>query len=147
MPSQPDEVTDFLATLPEDRREDVGRLHDAIRATVPQLEVRLWQQRLWGGTDQRIIGYGTSTSPRSSGKDATWYLIGLAVQKNYISLYLNAVEDGRYLAETRSDELGRVKVGKSVISFRRLADLNLDVALDLLRRASPYADPPADAPG
>ena len=130
----------MLATVPEDRRQDMTKLDAAIRETAPQLPTKLWEQKLWGGTDQSIIGYGEVTSPRSSGKSAAWYLIGLALQKDYISLYINAVEDGRYLAEARKSDLGKVKVGKSVISFKKLDDLNLDVALDLVRRAATSVD-------
>jgi len=130
----------MLATLPEDRRQDMTKLDAAIRQAAPQLPIKLWEQKLWGGTDQSIIGYGEVTAPRSSGKTATWYLIGLALQKDYISLYINAVEDGQYLVEGYKDKLGKVKVGKSVISFKKLDDLNLDVAADLVRRAATSAD-------
>lgn len=130
----------MLATVPGDRRQDMTKLDAAIREAAPQLPTKLWEQKLWGGTDQSIIGYGEVTAPRSSGKSATWYLIGLALQKDYISLYINAVEDGQYLAEAYKRDLGKVKVGKSVISFKKLDDLNLGVALDLVRRAATSAD-------
>jgi len=116
------------------------RLDSAIREAVPQLPVKFWEQKLWGGTDQRIIGYGEQTSRLSSGKDVTWFVVGLALQKQYISLYVNAVENNRYLAEARKDELGKAKVGKSSISFKRLDDLNLEVALELVRRAAALAE-------
>jgi hypothetical protein len=135
------EIRVHLAGLPDDRRADVVALDEAIRETVPELPVKLWQQKLWGGTDQSIIGYGEITAPRSKGKAATWYLIGVALQKDHISLYLNAVEDGVYLAEARKGDLGKVKVGKSAITFRKLDDVNLEVALDLVRRAALQADP------
>jgi hypothetical protein len=53
-------------------------------------------------------------------------MVGLAIQKNYISIYVNAVEDGQYVSEKYRSKLGKVKAGKSSISFKHLDDLDLD---------------------
>ncbi|MGH4023272.1 MAG: DUF1801 domain-containing protein [Pseudonocardiaceae bacterium] len=95
----------------------------------------LWTGVFWGGSDQAIIGYGDYTYTRPRGKDITWFIVGLAVQKNYLSVYVNAVEDHQYLAEKYAARLGKAKVGKSSISFKRLADINVDALLDLVEHA------------
>ena len=41
----------------------------------------------------------------------------------------------RYLAEAYAGRLGQAKVGKSSISFRTLADVDLDVLSELIERA------------
>jgi hypothetical protein len=46
-------------------------------------------------------------------------------QKNYVSLYVCAVIDGRYVAEAHKKELGKVSVGKSCIRFKKVEDVNL----------------------
>lgn len=119
---------DFIATLPEEFRADVTTLDAAISGVMAGLDRTLWQGRFWGGTDQTIIGYGTYTHQRRRGT-STWFIVGLAVQKNYLSVYVNAVEDGKYVAEKYAQELGKAKIGKSSISFRRLADIDLDALL------------------
>jgi hypothetical protein len=91
---------------------------------------------MWGGTQQRIIGYGSHRYVNRSGKDVEWFVIGLARQKQHLSLYVNAVEDGAYLVQGYADRLGRVKVGSANVTFRRLADLDLAVLRELLDRAA-----------
>jgi len=49
----------------------------------------------------------------------------LALQKNYISLYVNAVENGKYVSEICGKDLGKVKIGKSSISFKSIGDLDI----------------------
>jgi hypothetical protein len=73
--------------------------------------------------------------PRPGGKTLEWFWIGLALQKNYISLYVNAVADNRYLSQHYASELGKVKVGSSSISFKRLADVDMKKLRELLSRA------------
>lgn len=53
-----------------------------------------------------------------------------------MSVYVSAVEDGRYLAEEAAGRLGRVSVGRSCIRLKRLEDVDLDVLADVVRRAA-----------
>ena len=92
--------------------------------------------RALGGTQQRIIGYGEYRSVSRGGGEVEWFKVGLARQKAHISLYVNAVEDGRYLVQAFADRLGKAKVGSANVAFKRLADLDRDVLLELVRRAS-----------
>jgi len=62
-------------------------------------------------------------------------VIGLAVQKAHLSLYVSAAEDGRYLVKRYADRLGRVKVGSANVTFKRLSDVDLSVLLEMARRA------------
>lgn len=61
--------------------------------------------------------------------------MGLASQKNYISIYVSAVEDGQYIAEKYGPGLGKVKVGKSSISFKRITDVDLTKLRRLIGKA------------
>jgi hypothetical protein len=54
-----------------------------------------------------------------------WPVIALANQKNYISLYICAVENGKYIAEKYKKELGKASVGRSCIRFKKIKDVNL----------------------
>ena len=69
----------------------------------------------------RMLGYGLMPyRPRSARETTTWPLIALAAQKRHLSLYVCAVVDGAYLAESRAARLGRVSCGKSCIRFTLL---------------------------
>lgn len=64
-----------------------------------------------------------------------WFKIGLVAQKNYISIYVNAIEDKQYLSENYADKLGKVKVGKSSLSFKQSGDLHLENFVEFIKRA------------
>jgi hypothetical protein len=99
----------------------------------------LWEGALWGGSEQSIIGYGEYSAPVRSGKQTAWFLVGLALQKQYMSVYVNAVQDGEYVAERYRSRLGKVKVGKSSISFGRIEDVDLEGLATVLRIAREQA--------
>lgn len=127
----PDE---YLRALRDDVRADIVALDAAISAAMPNRRRVLWEGTFWGGSSQTIIGYGDLRQPRPRG-EAEWFIVGLARQKHYISVYVNAVEDNQYLVAQFADRLGKVKIGASSISFRRFTDIDLDALIALIERA------------
>ena len=125
---------DFIASLPEDVRPDMERLDAGISAVMADHPKTMWEGTFWGGSDQTIIGYGDLKYDRPTGT-VEWFMVGLAPQKNYISVYVNAVGDGGYLAEEYADRLGKAKIGKAAISFKSIEDIDLDALLELVARA------------
>jgi len=128
-------VDDHLASLPEPARTDLVELDARIAAVVAGHERALWEGTFWGGSEQRIIGYGAYRYVNRSGVEVDWFVVGLAAQKNYLSLYVNAAEDGSYLIKRYVDRLGKVKAGSANVTFKRLADVDLDVLVELVARA------------
>lgn len=125
----------YIASLPAAVGADMAALDERITAALPGHARSLWAGVFWGGSEQRIIGYGDLSYVRSDKQEVRWFLVGLARQKNYYSVYVNAADGRRYLAEAYAGRLGKAKVGKSSISFRKLADVDLDVLSELLERA------------
>lgn len=118
----------FLKNLPDERRADVTALHRAIRKAAPQLKPFM----LSG-----MIGYGKYHYRYASGREGDWAIVALANQKGHIGLYLCAADpDGGYLAEKNAARLGKVKVGRSCIRIKKLSDLNLPVAMELVTKAA-----------
>ena len=132
---------EYLASLPAETGVDMTALHERIKAALPGHHPCLWAGVFWGGSEQTIIGYGDMSYVRSDKKRVEWFLVGLARQKNYYSVYVNAADGRRYLAEAYADRLGKAKVGKSRISFRTLADVDLDVLSELIERAGELSMP------
>lgn len=124
----------FIATLPEDQRADIATLDAVIAEEMAGLERVLWEGVLWGGSHQRIIGYGGDRYTNRSGKEVDWYLVGLARQKDHITLYANAVDGGTYLIRDYGPRLGKVKVGSAHATFRRASDVDHGALRELLRR-------------
>lgn len=126
---------EYIASLPAAVGADMAALDERITAALPGHARCLWAGVFWGGSEQRIIGYGDMSYVRSDKREVRWFLVGLARQKNYYSVYVNAADGRRYLAEAYAGRLGKAKVGKSSISFRKLADVDLDVLSELLEQA------------
>jgi hypothetical protein len=75
--SSSERVDDYIASLPDGRREIVERVHEAITAAVPELEVRMWN---------KFIAYGSYHYVYSSGREGDWFPIGLTNNKGHVSV-------------------------------------------------------------
>lgn len=125
----------FIESLPPETREDMRLLDRVISEVMADESRTLWEGVFWGGSQQRIIGYGDFATTRSGGQSVDWFRAGLAVQKNYISIYVNAADADGYLVKKYADRLGKVKVGSASISFKTVDDIDLDVLRQLLQVA------------
>jgi hypothetical protein len=123
----------YIEALDEPRRSEIRALHELIRATVPQLEPTM---------EFGVLGYGPYHYRYASGREGDAAIVGLASNKRYISLYVAAAVDGRYLAEAYAPRLPKASIGKSCVRVRRVADLDFDVVAELLRDA--VAHPPGE---
>jgi hypothetical protein len=123
-------VAEFLASLPDERRATMTTVHKAIRQAVPKQK-----PYLTAGMGTPIIGYGKYRYRSASGREGEWFLIGLAAGKAYYSLHICSASAKGYSVERNAKKLGKVKTGRSCINFTRLEDLNLDVAMSLVKQA------------
>jgi hypothetical protein len=120
-------IEEYLNNIPSDRRPTVDFLNDFIQKSAPSLKPFF---------AYNMLGYGKLKYLDKRTKETKeWPIVSLANQKNYISIYICAVENGEYLAEKYKSKLGRVDVGKSCIRLKKLEDLNLDALKDLIRAA------------
>ena len=124
----------YIAALPEPRRAAIQILHDAIRKAAPSLKPEI---------GYGMLAYGPVHATYASGREVDMWTVNLASQKNYISLYLSACDKHGYLAEKHKSSLGNVSVGKSCIRFKKLEDLNLKVAMELVKKAAQLKKQPA----
>jgi hypothetical protein len=114
--------------LAGEREATLRELDGIIQKAAPHLT-----PLLHGGMSGMWLAYGMQPYQTKSMKDASeWPVIALANQKNYISLYVMAAEDGEYIAEKYQHTLGKVNVGKSCIRFKKLEDVNMDGVKSLL---------------
>jgi hypothetical protein len=128
-------VEQLLDTFPDDVRRTMVELDEIVTSCLPGQPRVVWEGTFWGGTEQRIIGYGDIVQPRPRGADVEWFLVGLARQARHYSLYVNAVDDGAHLVASYADRLGKVKVGSASIGFTRLENVDVDELRALLARA------------
>ena len=120
-------VKEYLAAVPVERKELMLFLHEFIQKAVPKLESHL---------AYNMLGYGNFAYVNHKKQTVPWPIIALANQKNYVSVYVCALEAGQYLAEKHAKELGKVSVGKSCIRFKKIEDVNLPVLKKVLQAAA-----------
>ena len=118
-------VTDFINSFvdKEQKKADSFRLIELMR------EWSGFDPKMWGPT---IIGFGNYHYKYASGHEGDAPLIGFSPRKAEFSLYVTDPEndDKKLLAQ-----LGKYKMGKSCIYFKKLDDLNLDI-LEKLSKAT-----------
>lgn len=119
-------VEEYLAAVPDERKESLFFLHDFILKTVPKLHAHF---------AYNMLGYGSFPYRNYKKELIEWPIISLANQKNYISLYVCSVDSGEYIAEKYKSELGKVSVGKSCIRFKKIEDVNLSALKEVLKLA------------
>jgi hypothetical protein len=113
------------------REQELRRVDALVTAAAPGIDRQLVP--VGAGS---MLGYGLMPyRPRSARETTMTPLIALAAQKRHLSLYVAAVVDGGYLAETRADRLGTVSCGKSCIRFTSLDRVDADELTLLLRDA------------
>ncbi len=119
-------IEEYIDALVIERKEEVLKLHRFIQEAVPSLRAHF---------SYNMIGYGSFKYKNYKKEIIDWPVIGLASQKNYISLYVCALENGHYIAEKHKDQLGKVSVGKSCIRFKTVSDLHLPALQKVLEKA------------
>ena len=117
----------YIDELQGERKDDIVALDAMIRKRAPDLDPHM---------RSGMLGYGTYPYRYASGKEGEWFVIGLANQKRYISLYVCAADDQGYLAERFADRLPKADIGKSCVRFKRLEDLDADVVAEMIEEAA-----------
>jgi len=88
--------TEYINSLEEPRKTEIKKLHSLICKTVPNLKPHM---------KYGMLGYGTYHYKYASGRQGDWMIIGLANQKNYISLYACLSDGKQYVAEKYRKDL------------------------------------------
>lgn len=115
-------VKDYIASLPEERRESLIRVRNLILDNLPK---GYEEGMLYG-----MIGYyiPLNTYPKTYNDQPLGY-IALAAQKNYMSLYLMSVygenEKAFRMAYKKSGK--KLDMGKSCVRFKSYDDLPIEL--------------------
>jgi hypothetical protein len=117
----PDE---YLATLPDDRREAIRQVVEVVRQNLPVG----FEEGMQVGM---IAWYVPLSRLPETYNGQPLGLAAVANQKHYMSLYLNSVygdpETEAWFRQAYAASGRRLDMGKSCVRFRRLSDLPLEV--------------------
>lgn len=117
---------EYIENLDEPRKSEVLLLHKLILKTVPKLTPYI---------ETGMLGYGRFHYKSKSGREGDWAIIGLASQKNYISLYICATEDNEYIAEKNKSLFPKASIGKSCIRIKKTSDIDLKKLAEIFKKA------------
>lgn len=125
--------SDYLASLPQDRREVISAVRDLILQYLPEG----YEETInWG-----MLGYEVPLEvyPDTYNKKPLSY-IALAAQKNYNSLYLMSVyqdpADYQELMDAFAAMGVKPDIGKSCVRFKKLEQLPLETIARLISKTS-----------
>jgi hypothetical protein len=132
MNTQAQSPDEYVAALPEDRREAVSAVREVILRNLPDGYEE--------GMSHGMIAYYVPLDrfPDTYNGEPLG-LAGIASQKQYISVYLLSVygdpETDRWFRRKYEASGKRLNMGKSCLRFRRLEDVALDVIGETIARA------------
>jgi hypothetical protein len=139
-----DSLRDYL-DFDLERKPDLQKLDKLIRKSAPGLKRYFHRGTPAGepGMRFRMIGYGKFQYVARNGQYVDWPAVGVALQKNYISVYLSVTKDGASLIQLYSGKLGRLKCGRNNFSFRTFEDLDAETLAALFAEAEQifHSDP------
>lgn len=87
-----------------------------------------FEPKMWGPT---IIGFGSYHYKYNSGHEGDSMLMGFSPRKAEFSLYVFTSENDKNLLE----KLGKFKMGKACIYFKKIADLDLEILEKLCKES------------
>jgi len=137
MQSKATTVTEYLASLPEDRRKALTAVRKVILENL--------DKDFAEGMQYGMIGYCVPHSVFPAGyhcdpKQPLPYA-GLASQKNHMSIYLMSIygetEQAKWFQEAWAKSGKKLDMGKACIRFKKVEDLALDVIGQSIRRVTP----------
>jgi uncharacterized protein YdhG (YjbR/CyaY superfamily) len=111
----------YVEGLESPRREDISRLHERIREVAPELAA---------SAAQGMLTYGRYTYKSRSGAAGEWFPLGVASNKQYISVYASPQNLEPYV-----ERLPKANLGRGCIRFKRLDDVDLEVLDEVIRAA------------
>jgi hypothetical protein len=121
------DVRAFIASVENDRRRaDAFTLLDLMQDALGEAPA------LWGDS---IIGFGSYHYQYDSGREGDMPLVGFSPRKQNLAVYIMAGFD-QY--DALLDKLGKHKTGKACLYINKLADVDQDVLIELVKRSAKH---------
>ncbi|MGN3973999.1 DUF1801 domain-containing protein [Tsuneonella sp. SYSU-LHT278] len=117
---------EFIAELPDPRRQEEARLLDALHRRVTGLEPKMW--------GPSIIGYGSYRYRYASGHEGEAMRAGFSPRKAALTVYLMGTYcDRQPEADALFARLGKHRAGKSCLYISRLSAVDSDALEGLVK--------------
>lgn len=133
--TQAERVDAYLESHPEPKRADLYILHERFISLFQGQPVSYFD-----GLDDNgkvvanpTLGYGTHTIRYANGASKQTFKLGLSANKTGISIYVMGITDKMLLQSMFQDRLGKAKVTGYCIRFGKLADIDVDHLMDVIK--------------
>lgn len=125
----PEQIKQYIDSLPEPKRGDMQTLHRHILGVLPGC--KLWFDNGKNNEGKVVsnpnIGYGLYTIKYADGKSKEFFQIGLSATTTGISVYILGIKNKTYLAQTYGKAIGKASVTGYCVKFKTLKDINITV--------------------
>ena len=118
------DVDEFIAEVtPQYRQEDSKVLIEIME------DITGHPPKIWGVS---IVGFGKYSYQRKNGDEYEWFNVGFSPGKSRLSIYLmyDINEEKELLAQ-----LGKHSTGKGCLYLKKLADIDLEVLKEMIRKS------------
>lgn len=134
MQSKANTVEQYLASLPEDRREAVTAIREVILENLDDDYEEGMQYGMIGYcVPHRVYPAGYHANPKQP-----LPFVSIASQKSHLALYLMSIygspEQEKWFREAWAKTGKKLDMGKSCVRFKRLEDVPLEVIGEVIRR-------------
>ena len=117
-------VEDFLSKIEDEKvRRDSEKISELMRKISGE------PPKMWG---ESIIGFGNRHIKSAAGREVDWVEIGFSPRKQNLMLYLNI---GEGWDENLLSKLGKHKLGKGCLYFKRLSDVDETILAELIEKS------------
>ena len=129
------EISDYIASQPEAKRNDMQALHQMIVTLNP--DCKLWFLDGKNSENKVVsnpnIGYGLLNLQYAGDKTKPFYQIGISANTSGISVYIMELSDKLFLSKTYGQSLGKASISGYCIKFKALKDIQVDVLLAAIK--------------
>lgn len=112
-----------------DKISDKTRREDCLAVIDIMKDVTKEEPEMWGPS---IIGFGRYRYKYAGGREAEWMMTGFSPRKGDLTLY---IMQGFESSPDLMKHLGKHKTGKSCLYVKKLADVDLKVLKELVKKS------------
>ena len=134
MPSEVQDVEEYLASLPEDRREAITAIREVILKNLP----KGYEEGIQWGMPSYFVPLSEYPSGYNCQPDQPLPFVGFASQKNHMAfygfcIYMDDALKDRFIEDWKKTGK-KLDMGKSCVRFKKLEDVPLKVIGDAVKR-------------
>lgn len=117
-------VEDFLNAVEDEQKREDSREIAALMEKATGAKPKMW--------GDSIVGFGSRTLKYETGRELVWMEIGFSPRKANLTLYLT---NGDLMDAGLLANLGKHKLGKGCLYFKRLSDVDKTVLENLIKES------------